>query len=70
MEFFNFSGAPPLLTPPTLPPQTDKWRLQQELGEGPRILIALKTAFAATGLSATLHDGSFVLSLHFQNLYS
>jgi hypothetical protein len=21
MEFFNFSGAAPLLTPPTLPPQ-------------------------------------------------
>ena len=35
MEFFNFSGAPPLLTPPTLPPQSTNGNCQQSDEKAP-----------------------------------
>jgi phospholipase C len=35
MEFFNFSGAPPLLTPPTLPPQPTNGNCQQSAEKAP-----------------------------------
>jgi phospholipase C len=35
MEFFNFSGAPPLLTPPTLPPQPTNGNCQQSSEKAP-----------------------------------
>ena len=35
MEFFNFSGAPPLLTPPTLPPQQTNGNCQQSMEAAP-----------------------------------
>ena len=35
MEFFNFSGAPPLLTPPTLPPQPTNGTCNNSLEKAP-----------------------------------
>jgi len=35
MEFFNFSGAPPLLTPPTLPPQPTNGVCNKSLEKAP-----------------------------------
>jgi phospholipase C len=35
MEFFNFSGAPPLLVPPTLPPQPTNGVCNQKLEKAP-----------------------------------
>jgi phospholipase C len=35
MEFFDFSGAPPLLTPPTLPPQPTNGNCQQNMEKAP-----------------------------------
>jgi phospholipase C len=35
MEFFNFSGAPPLLTPPTLPPQPTNGVCNKNLEKAP-----------------------------------
>jgi len=35
MEFFDFSGAPPLLTPPTLPPQPTDGNCQQNMEKAP-----------------------------------
>ena len=35
MEFFNFSGAPPLLTPPTLPPQPTNGNCQTSAEKAP-----------------------------------
>lgn len=35
MEFFDFSGAPPLLTPPTLPPQPWNGNCQQNMEKAP-----------------------------------
>jgi phospholipase C len=34
-EFFDFSGAPPLLTPPTLPPQPTNGNCQQNMEKAP-----------------------------------
>lgn len=35
MEFFDFSGVPPLLTPPTLPPQPTNGNCQQTMEKAP-----------------------------------
>lgn len=35
MEFFDFSGVPPLLTPPTLPPQPTNGNCQQNMEKAP-----------------------------------